>query len=184
MIKIINGAFGHLENGRVIPKTSKDEPFSCPKKVEERLVSIGVAKYVKTQESVEAQKTPLVKVQEATPKKTTIDRQTLISEYKSLNLPGNPIKISNAELQKAIDEKKAEIAKASVTDTKNDNPENNSKKDESDNGNNENQDKTSGDDETGNDEDESDNENGENQDETSNDDGSTPPNFDSVDGVG
>lgn len=50
MIKIINGVFGYNNGKSIIPKTSKDEPFSCDKATEKRLVSIGVAVYVKVDE--------------------------------------------------------------------------------------------------------------------------------------
>ena len=48
MIKIINGVFGYNNGKSIIPKTSKDEPFSCDKATEERLVAMGVAVYVGT----------------------------------------------------------------------------------------------------------------------------------------
>ena len=49
MIRIIKGVYGHVPNpdtGIVVPKTSKDEPFSLSPEQEKRLVSIGVAEYV------------------------------------------------------------------------------------------------------------------------------------------
>ena len=49
MIRIIKGVYGHVPNpttGIVVPKTSKDEPFSLSPEQEKRLVSLGVAEYV------------------------------------------------------------------------------------------------------------------------------------------
>lgn len=49
MIRIIKGVYGHVPNpktGIVVPKTSKDGPFSLSPEQEKRLVSIGVAEYV------------------------------------------------------------------------------------------------------------------------------------------
>lgn len=46
MIKIINGVFGYNNGKSIIPKTNKDEPFSCDKATEKRLVAMGVAVYV------------------------------------------------------------------------------------------------------------------------------------------
>lgn len=52
MIKIIQGVYGYKEeSGRVIPKTSKDEPFSLSEKQEARLVNKKVAVYVKPEEA-------------------------------------------------------------------------------------------------------------------------------------
>lgn len=48
MIKIINGVFGYNNGKSIIPKTNKDEPFSCDEKTEKRLVSLGIAVYVGT----------------------------------------------------------------------------------------------------------------------------------------
>lgn len=53
MIRIISGTYGCRENGRVVPKTSKSEPFALDEKEEKRLVDAGVAVYV---EGVEAPK--------------------------------------------------------------------------------------------------------------------------------
>lgn len=49
MIHIIKGTYGHVPNpntGVVVPKTSKDEPFSLTPAQEKRLVLLGVAEYV------------------------------------------------------------------------------------------------------------------------------------------
>lgn len=51
MIKIIKGVYGFMsENGIVRPKTSEDEPFSLPVEQEARLVDLGVAEYVHTED--------------------------------------------------------------------------------------------------------------------------------------
>lgn len=47
MIKIIKGVYGYADKrGFVVPKTSKDEPFSLTAEQEARLVRLGVAEYV------------------------------------------------------------------------------------------------------------------------------------------
>lgn len=46
MIKIIKGYYGYKQGNSIIPKSSKDEPFSCDKAEEARLVKLGVAVYV------------------------------------------------------------------------------------------------------------------------------------------
>lgn len=46
MIKIIRGAYGLKKGNTIVPKTVKDEPFSCDKAEEKRLVALGVAQYV------------------------------------------------------------------------------------------------------------------------------------------
>ena len=51
MIKIIKGVYGHVENGNIIPKNSKSEPFSLSPEREEELVSCGVAAYVEKEET-------------------------------------------------------------------------------------------------------------------------------------
>ena len=48
MIQMINGTYGYNDNGRLIPKTSKDGPFSLSAEKEKRLVDMGVAKYTDT----------------------------------------------------------------------------------------------------------------------------------------
>lgn len=60
MIKIISGVYGYRspDTGSVVPKTSKDEPFSLTPEQEERLVSIGVAEYVEPPEPVAAPGAP------------------------------------------------------------------------------------------------------------------------------
>lgn len=46
MIKIIKGYYGYKNGNSIIPKCSKDAPFSCDKAEEARLVKLGVAEYV------------------------------------------------------------------------------------------------------------------------------------------
>ena len=46
MIKIVNGVYGHYINGKVVPKDKNAEPFELTPEQEERLVNLGVAKYV------------------------------------------------------------------------------------------------------------------------------------------
>lgn len=58
MIKIISGVYGYLDkNGCVKPKTEKDEPFTLSEDQEDRLVGLGVAKYVNTPETVKEPET-------------------------------------------------------------------------------------------------------------------------------
>ena len=49
MIKIIKGYYGYKNGNSIIPKCSKDAPFSCDKAEEARLVKLGVAEYVKAE---------------------------------------------------------------------------------------------------------------------------------------
>lgn len=51
MIKIIKGYYGYKNGNSIIPKSSKDEPFSCDKAEEARLVKLGVAEYVTSVEA-------------------------------------------------------------------------------------------------------------------------------------
>lgn len=53
MIRIIQGVYGYKQGLSVIPKTIKDEPFTCAKEEEARLVKLGVAEYVDEVEAVE-----------------------------------------------------------------------------------------------------------------------------------
>lgn len=55
MIKIIRGAYGFKKGNTIIPKTVKDEPFSCDEAEEKRLVALGVAQYVDGVEAVIAE---------------------------------------------------------------------------------------------------------------------------------
>lgn len=58
MIKIISGVYGYLDkNGCVKPKTEKDGSFSLSEEQEARLVGLGVAEYVNTQDTVKEPET-------------------------------------------------------------------------------------------------------------------------------
>lgn len=46
MIRIINGTYGFVQGGRILPKTSKSDPFELPPDREQELVDAGVAVYV------------------------------------------------------------------------------------------------------------------------------------------
>ena len=52
MIKIIQGIFGLKVGNTIIPKSAKDEPFSCDEATEKRLVNSGVAIYADESESI------------------------------------------------------------------------------------------------------------------------------------
>ena len=52
MIKIIRGVYGYKKGNTIVPKTVKDEPFSCDEAEEKRLVALGVAQYVDGIEAV------------------------------------------------------------------------------------------------------------------------------------
>jgi len=48
MIRIIKGTYGHIDGGRIVPKTSKDPPFALSPEKEAKLVGKGVAQYVES----------------------------------------------------------------------------------------------------------------------------------------
>jgi len=48
MIRIIKGTYGHIDGGRIVPRTSKDPPFALSPEKEAKLVQKGVAEYVKS----------------------------------------------------------------------------------------------------------------------------------------
>ena len=91
MIKIINGVFGYNNGKSIIPKTSKDEPFSCDKATEKRLVALGVAEYVDGAEAEE--------VDEA-----EISREDLIAQFKAFGLKGNPNTMKTETLKAKVEE--------------------------------------------------------------------------------
>ena len=101
MIKIINGVFGYNNGKSIIPKTSKDEPFSCDKATEKRLVAIGVAEYVDGAE-----------VEEAEVDEVEISREDLIAQFKAFGLKGNP----NTMKTETLIAKVEEAAKANETE--------------------------------------------------------------------
>lgn len=103
MIKIINGTFGYRQGNRVIPLTAKSGAVELPKELESRLVKEGVAEYVS-----------MAKAQpdkEEKPSKPKYDREFLISRYKELELPGNPVQLKNEVLAEAISKAEEEKGK-------------------------------------------------------------------------
>ena len=100
MIKIIKGYYGYKQGNSIIPKTSNDEPFSCDKAEEERLVKLGVAEYVTAEKAVE------VKADDEAP--ATLDKKALIARYKELGLAGNPASWKAETIAKKIAEAEAE----------------------------------------------------------------------------
>ena len=99
MIKIIKGYYGYKNGNSIIPKSSKDEPFSCDKAEEARLVKLGVAEYV-TQETV-------VEAKDEAP--VELDKKALIARYKELGLAGNPASWKAETIAKKIAEAEAEL---------------------------------------------------------------------------
>ena len=93
MIKIIRGYYGYKNGNSIIPKSSKDAPFECDKAEEARLVKLGVAEYVKSNEG-----------------EGGLDKEALIAKYKELGLAGNPASWKAETIAKKIAE--AEEAKA------------------------------------------------------------------------
>jgi hypothetical protein len=99
MIKIIKGYYGYKQGNSIIPKTVNDEPFSCDKAEEERLVKLGVAEYVTVETVVEAN--------EEAPE--ALDKKALIARYKELGLTGNPASWKAETIAKKIAEAEAEL---------------------------------------------------------------------------
>ena len=65
MIKIVRGVYGFLDNNGIVrPKTEADEPFELTPEQEARLVSLGVAQYVETEEEQEPEETEQVETEE------------------------------------------------------------------------------------------------------------------------
>ena len=56
MIVIIKGTYGHVDGGRLVPKTSKDPPFSIDPEKEAKLVEKGVARFVKEERTLHSSK--------------------------------------------------------------------------------------------------------------------------------
>lgn len=98
MIKIIKGYYGYKKGNSIIPKSSKDEPFSCDKAEEARLVKLGVAEYVTAEIKAEAE--------EEAPE--ALDKKALIARYKELGLAGNPSNWKAETIAKKIAEAEAE----------------------------------------------------------------------------
>ena len=101
MIKIIKGYYGYKKGNSIIPKTVNDEPFSCDKAEEERLVKLGVAEYVT------AGKTAVVEAEVEAPE--ALDKKALIARYKELGLAGNPANWKAETIAKKIAEAEAEL---------------------------------------------------------------------------
>lgn len=93
MIKIIRGAYGLKKGNSVIPKTVKDEPFSCDEKEEKRLVALGVAQYEAKAEAEVA----------------TLDKEALIARFKELGLGGNPTTWKAETIARKIAEAEAKL---------------------------------------------------------------------------
>ena len=91
MIKIINGVFGYNNGKSIVPKTSKDEPFSCDKATEKRLVALGVAEYVTAEEVAEADE-------------VEVSREDLIAQFKAFGLKGNPNTMKTETLKAKVEE--------------------------------------------------------------------------------
>ena len=100
MIKIIRGYYGYKKGNSIIPKTINDEPFSCDKEEEARLVKLGVAEYV-TAEAV-------VEVEAEAEAPVALDKKALIARYKELGLAGNPSSWKAETIAKKIAEAEAE----------------------------------------------------------------------------
>jgi hypothetical protein len=120
MIKIIQGIFGHKVGNTIIPKSAKDEPFSCDEATEKRLVNSGVAIYIDESESIvefeeleteaEAEETEAevevekaeAEVAEANVEAQEMTRDDLIKAYKELGLKGNPAVMKDETLKAKI----------------------------------------------------------------------------------
>lgn len=109
MIKIIQGIYGHKVGNTIIPKSAKDEPFSCDKATEKRLVNSGVAVYVEESESIvefEDLETETEETEETEDKESEeseeMTREELIKAYKDLGLKGNPAVMKDETLKAKI----------------------------------------------------------------------------------
>ena len=118
MIKIIRGTYGYRNGNTIIPKTVKDEPFSCAKAEEKRLVKLGVAQYVteaevettaeaETEEVVEETKTEAEEKAEA--EVVALDKEALIARFKELGLSGNPVTWKAETIARKIAEAEAKL---------------------------------------------------------------------------
>lgn len=102
MIKIIRGYYGYKKGNSIIPKTVNDEPFSCDKAEEARLVKLGVAEYVTAEAAVEVE----AEIEAEAP--VALDKKALIARYKELGLAGNPASWKAETIAKKIAEAEAE----------------------------------------------------------------------------
>lgn len=129
MIKMINGTYGWSDGKTVIPKTPADEPFTCDKAEEKRLVSLGVAEYVKTPAQLKAEAEALAKAeaeakkaeekaaQEAEKQAKAKAREEAIAKYKELKIGGNPNTMKIEDILAAIAKAEAEDTKADENGT-------------------------------------------------------------------
>ena len=130
MIKIIQGTFGLRVNNTIVPKSAKDEPFSCDETTEKRLVKIGVAEFVEEAEAiVEVQNNEVVTEETETEAEATeeteteaevvienVSKEELIAMFKELGLKGNPavmkeetLKAKIAEAAKLVEDEEAPV---------------------------------------------------------------------------
>lgn len=108
MIKIIKGYYGYKQGNSIIPKCSKDAPFSCDRAEEARLVKLGVAEYVKAEAN----------------EGDGLDKEALIARYKELGLAGNPASWKAETIAKKIKEAEAEANEGDGEGESNDNESN------------------------------------------------------------
>lgn len=123
MIRIIKGVYGHVPNpdtGIVVPKTSKDEPFSLSPEQEKRLVSIGVAEYVDAPAAPaipEPEDVDEAPEAEAAPEAPAAEPETLLDDMsaKELREYGKTfgltfrVGMTKAEMREAIEAAEAEV---------------------------------------------------------------------------
>ena len=110
MIKIIQGIYGHKVGNTIIPKSAKDEPFSCDEATEKRLVNSGVAVYVEESESIvefedletETEETEETEETNESKESEEMTREELIKAYKDLGLKGNPAVMKDETLKAKI----------------------------------------------------------------------------------
>ena len=116
MIKIIQGIYGHKVGNTIIPKSAKDEPFSCDEATEKRLVNSGVAVYVEESESIvefedleieteetnESEESEETEETNESEESEEMTREELIRAYKDLGLKGNPAVMKDETLKAKI----------------------------------------------------------------------------------
>lgn len=105
MIQIVRGVYGHLDQfGIVRPKTAESAPFSLSPEQEERLVRIGVAKYV-GHAAVTLPEEPAAEEAQALSELSVKELRELGKDY-GLSFK---VGISKAEMVSAIEEAQAEL---------------------------------------------------------------------------
>ena len=119
-IRIIKGIFGYKDaKGNVIPKTSKDEPFSLTAEQEARLVKRGVAAYV----GDEDKKDENGQGGSAIPPEGHIDKEQLEEmDYNDLKRLAKEMDLPTAGTKKELAERIAE-AKLQTDDAENESDE-------------------------------------------------------------